>query len=68
MTFSHKLIISFDKFSLRMFSKAISFLLSFKVSLYDEYGQYLILKGGEVSITLEVTEVINSALYESLRN
>jgi hypothetical protein len=41
---------------------------SFKVSLYDEYGQYLILKGGEVSITLEVTEVINSALYESLRN
>jgi hypothetical protein len=41
---------------------------SFKVSLYDEYGQYLILKGGEVSMTLEVTEVINSALYESLRN
>lgn len=41
---------------------------SFKVSLYDEYGQYLILKGGEVSMTLEVTEVINSTLYESLRN
>lgn len=41
---------------------------SFKVSLYDEYGQYLILKGGEVSMTLEVTEVLNSALYESLRN
>lgn len=41
---------------------------SFKVSLYDEYGQFLILKGGEVSLTLEVTEVVNSALYESLRN
>jgi hypothetical protein len=41
---------------------------SFKVSLYDEYGQFLILKGGEVSMTLEVTEVVHSALYESLRN
>lgn len=41
---------------------------SFKISLFDEYGQFLNLKGGEVSLTLEVTEVLHSALYESLRN
>lgn len=40
----------------------------FKISLFDEYGQFLNLKGGEVSLTLEVTEVLHSALYESLRN
>ena len=40
---------------------------SFNISLYDEYGQYILLRGGEVSLTLEVTEVRDSALYESLR-
>jgi hypothetical protein len=41
---------------------------SLKVTLFDEYGQLIILKGGNVSITLEITEVQDSALYESLRN
>lgn len=41
---------------------------SLKVTLFDEYGQLVILKGGNVSITLEITEVQDSALYESLRN
>lgn len=41
---------------------------SLKVTLFDEYGQLIILKGGNVSLTLEITEVQDSALYESLRN
>jgi hypothetical protein len=41
---------------------------SFRVTLFDEYGQLVILKGGNVSLTLEITEVQDSALYESLRN
>lgn len=41
---------------------------SFRITLSDEYGQLVFLRGGEVSLTLEVTEVLDSALYESLRN
>jgi len=41
---------------------------SFKVTIFDEYGQYIMLKGGNISLTLEITEVLDSALYESLRN
>lgn len=41
---------------------------SFRVTLSDEYGQLVYLRGGEVSLTLEVTEIVDSALYESLRN
>jgi hypothetical protein len=41
---------------------------SFKITLSDEYGQLVYLRGGEVSMTLEVTEIVDSALYESLRN
>jgi hypothetical protein len=41
---------------------------SFNITLFDEYGQYILLMGGDVSLTLEVTEVTDSALYETLRN
>jgi hypothetical protein len=40
----------------------------FTVSFLDEYEQFIQLMGGSVSLTLELTEVLNSALYESLRN
>ncbi len=41
---------------------------AFTVSFLDEYDQFIQLMGGSVSLTLEITEVLNSALYESLRN
>jgi hypothetical protein len=37
------------------------------LSILDEYNQFIYLMGGSVSITLEVTEVLDFALYESLR-
>ncbi len=40
----------------------------FTVTILDEYEQTVQLMGGTISLTLEVTEVLNSALYESLRN
>lgn len=41
---------------------------TFTLSFLDEYEQFIQLMGGSVSLTLEITEVLNSALYESLRN
>ena len=38
------------------------------VSITDEYNQLIYLMGGSVSLTLELTEVLDFALYESLRN
>ena len=37
------------------------------VSIYDEYNQLIYLMGGSISLTLEVTEVLDFSLYESLR-
>jgi hypothetical protein len=40
---------------------------TFNVSIVDEYEQYIQLEGGNISLTLEVTEVLHSSLYESMR-
>jgi hypothetical protein len=40
---------------------------SFTVAITDEYHQYVQLQGGNVSMTLEVTEVLHSSLYEAMR-
>lgn len=40
---------------------------AFTVAITDEYDQYVQLEGGNVSMTLEVTEVIHSSLYEAMR-
>jgi len=40
---------------------------AFNISIVDEYEQPVQLEGGNVSLTLEVTEVLHSSLYESLR-
>jgi hypothetical protein len=40
---------------------------TFNIVLLDEYEQVINLEGGDVSITLEVTEVLHSSLYEKLR-
>jgi hypothetical protein len=40
---------------------------TFNISIVDEYEQPVQLEGGNVSLTLEVTEVLHSSLYESLR-
>jgi hypothetical protein len=39
----------------------------FNVSILDEYEQYIQLEGGNISLTLEVTEVLHSSLYETMR-
>jgi len=40
---------------------------SFNISIIDEYNQYIQLEGGNISMTLEVTEVLHSSLYETMR-
>jgi hypothetical protein len=40
---------------------------SFIIAITDEYDQYVQLEGGNVSMTLEVTEVLHSSLYETMR-
>jgi len=40
---------------------------SFNIAITDEYDQYVQLEGGNVSMTLEVTEVLHSSLYEAMR-
>ena len=40
---------------------------SFKVTLLDEYEEFIQLMGGAFSLTLEITEILDSALYESHR-
>ena len=40
---------------------------TFNVALLDEYEEIINLEGGGISMTLEITEVLHSSLYESLR-
>lgn len=40
----------------------------FNVSILDEYENYIQLEGGHVSLSLEVTEVLHSSLYETMRS
>jgi hypothetical protein len=40
---------------------------SLKVTLLDEYEEFIQLMGGAFSLTLEITEVLDSALYETHR-
>jgi len=40
---------------------------SFNISITDEYDQYVQLEGGNVSLTLEITEVLHASLYDSMR-
>lgn len=40
---------------------------SFNISVTDEYDQYIQLEGGNVSLTLEVTEVLHASLYDAMR-
>jgi hypothetical protein len=40
---------------------------SFNISIVDEYEQYIQLEGGNVSLTLEVTEVLHASLYDAMR-
>jgi hypothetical protein len=40
---------------------------SFKIAIVDEYEQYVQLEGGNISLTLEVTEVLHLSLYEAMR-
>jgi hypothetical protein len=40
---------------------------SFKIAIVDEYEQYVQLEGGNVSLTLEITEVLHTSLYEAMR-
>jgi hypothetical protein len=39
----------------------------FNVSILDEYENYIQLEGGHISLSLEVTEVLHSSLYETMR-
>jgi hypothetical protein len=49
------------------FLKQPTNITAFVVAITDEYDQYVQLEGGNVSMTLEVTEVLHSSLYESMR-
>jgi hypothetical protein len=40
---------------------------SLKVTLLDEYEEFIQLMGGAFSLTLEITEILDSSLYESHR-
>jgi hypothetical protein len=40
---------------------------SFDISISDEYDQYIQLEGGNVSLTLEITEVLHASLYDAMR-
>jgi hypothetical protein len=40
---------------------------SFNISITDEYDQYIQLEGGNVSLTLEITEVLHASLYDAMR-
>jgi hypothetical protein len=37
------------------------------ITLYDPYGNYIDIKGGNFSMTLEIDEVLNQGLYDKLR-
>ena len=51
----------------RYYFKQPTNISTFNISIVDEYEQSVQLEGGNVSLTLEVTEVLHSSLYESLR-
>jgi hypothetical protein len=40
---------------------------TFNIAVLDEYDQYIQLEGGNVSMTLEITEVLHASLYEAMR-
>jgi len=40
---------------------------TFNISIVDEYEQYIQLEGGNISLTLEVTEVLHASLYDAMR-
>ena len=40
---------------------------AFNIAILDEYEEYVQLEGGNVSMTLEVIEVLHASLYESMR-
>lgn len=40
---------------------------TFNISITDEYDQYVQLEGGNVSLTLEITEVLHASLYDAMR-
>lgn len=48
--------------------KQPSNITAFNISVTDEYDQYIQLEGGNISMTLEVTEVLHSSLYETMRS
>jgi len=41
---------------------------AFNISIVDEYEQYIQLEGGNISLTLEVTEVLHASLYDAMRS
>jgi len=49
------------------FLKQPTNIATFNISIVDEYEQYIQLEGGNISLTLEVTEVLHSSLYEAMR-
>jgi hypothetical protein len=49
------------------FMKQPTNITAFNISIVDEYEQFVQLQGGNVSMSLEVTEVLHSSLYESMR-
>jgi len=40
---------------------------TFNISITDEYDQYIQLEGGNISLTLEITEVLHASLYDAMR-
>jgi hypothetical protein len=51
----------------RYFLRQPTNITSFNISIVDENEQYVMLQGGNVSMTLEVTEVLHASLYEAMR-
>jgi hypothetical protein len=41
---------------------------TFNISITDEYDQYIQLEGGNISLTLEITEVLHASLYDAMRS
>jgi len=39
----------------------------FNINLFDEFGETIELQGGNMTLSLEVVEVLNSSLYETMR-
>ena len=50
------------------FMKQPTNISAFNITIVDEYEEFVQLQGGNVSMSLEVTEVLHSSLYESMRS